>query len=58
MTYKKHMLGTAIALALSSLTLASCSQGGNSNGDVSGMTADASAEKQIRDAIAKHVTRG
>lgn len=58
MTYKKHMLGTAIALALSGLSLASCSQGGDANGEASGMIADASAEKQIRDAIAQAPRHG
>ena len=62
MTYKKHMLGTAIALALSSLAVTACSQGGNSNqnasGDTSGMKADSSAEKQIREAIAQAPRHG
>lgn len=60
MTYRKHLLGTAIALALSSLTVASCSQdrGSNASGETSGMTANSSAQKQIREAIADAPNHG
>jgi murein L,D-transpeptidase YcbB/YkuD len=56
------MLGTAIALALSSLTVSACSVGNNSNGNASGessgLTADSRAEKQIREAIANAPQHG
>jgi murein L,D-transpeptidase YcbB/YkuD len=55
---KRKWIGTALGLALCTAALPSCSQGGNSNQNASGTTAQPSGitltqkdEKQIRDAI-------
>ena len=62
MTYKNHLLGTALALALAA-TVSACNQtdkASNSadSADTQGMTANESAQEQIRQSIAKATQHG
>ncbi len=60
---QRNWIGAALAVALCSTALGSCSQGTSSNDDgsaatPSGITLDGKAEKQIRDAIAQAPAHG